>query len=312
MVPVSGNLANLDRINGSTVSKSVALVLSSGGARGVAHMGVIEALLEEGYTITSIAGSSMGAVVGGVYAAGKFEEYKDWISNLDKLDVFKLLDFTLSTQGFVRGERVFKEMKKFIEDRDIEDLTLPFAAVATDIVNKKEVVFTSGSLYTALRASAAIPSVLKPSIINDIELVDGGVLNPIPIHHVKRHSEDVLVVSDVNAEVPNTMAKEKTEDKNRFAPLLEKWSNIFPNVATNTKTKRLGIFDLFARSIDLMQDRISDYIIEQSSPDVVVKMSREICSTFEFYRSAELIEYGKKETKRALRHAFQRTEQGNR
>ena len=138
MVPVSGNLANLGRINGSTVSKSVALVLSSGGARGVAHMGGIEALLEEGYTITSIAGSSMGAVVGGVYAAGKFEEYKDWISNLDKLDVFKLLDFTLSTQGFVRGERVFKEMKKFIEDRDIEDLTLPFAAVATDIVNKKE------------------------------------------------------------------------------------------------------------------------------------------------------------------------------
>ena len=290
------------------MSKSVALVLSSGGARGVAHIGVIEALLAEGYTITSIAGSSMGAVVGGVYAAGEFEAYKDWISNLDKLDVFKLLDFTLSTQGFVRGERVFNEMKKFIQDRDIEGLDIPFSAVATDIVNKKEVVFTSGSLYTALRASAAIPSVLKPSIIDNVELVDGGVLNPIPIYHVKRFEGDILVVSDVNADVPNRMTKEKAEEKKQFGPLLEKWNNIFPNAGSNTKPKRLSIFDLFARSIDLMQDRISDYIIEQNQPEVVVKISREMCSTFEFYRSAEIIEYGKQETKKALKHALQRSE----
>lgn len=294
------------------MSKSVALVLSSGGARGVAHMGVIEALLEEGYTIKSIAGSSMGAVVGAVYAAGKLEEYKEWICNLDKLDVFKLLDFTLSTQGFVRGERVFNEMKKFIQDRDIEDLDIPFSAVATDIVNKKEVVFSSGSLYAALRASAAIPSVLKPSIIDNVELVDGGVLNPIPIYHVKRTPEDVLVVSDVNADVPNHMAKSKKEDKNRFAPLLEKWSSIFPGIGNSNKTKRLGIFEVFARSIDLMQDRISDYIIDQNNPHLVIKMSREMCSTFEFYRSAELIEYGREVTRKAIKNELQRSEQGHR
>ena len=289
------------------MKKSVSLVLSSGGARGVAHIGVIEALEEEGYTINAIAGSSMGAIVGGVYAAGQLAEYKEWVCNLDKLDVFKLLDFTLSTQGFVRGERVFNEMKKFIQDRDIEQLNVPFAAVATDIINKKEVVFKKGSLYQALRASAAIPSVLKPSIIDNVELVDGGVLNPIPINHVHVEEKDLLVVSDVNADVPSKLISDKKEEKNKFTPLLEKWSNIFPSVSANNKPKRLSIFDLFARSIDLMQDRISDYIVESYKPDVVVKISRDLCSTFEFYRSAELIEYGKKEMKKALQHELQNT-----
>ena len=165
------------------MSKSVALVLSSGGARGVAHIGVIEGLLEGGYKIESISGSSMGAVVGAVYAAGKLPNFKEWISNLDKIDVFKLMDFTLSTQGFVRGEKVFNELKKFIGDRNIEDLSIPISIIATDIVGKKEVVFQKGELFTALRASAAIPSVLKPSIIDGIELVDGGLYNPIPISH---------------------------------------------------------------------------------------------------------------------------------
>ncbi|TRX58636.1 phospholipase [Fulvivirga sp. M361] len=284
------------------MSKSVALVLSSGGARGVAHIGVIEALEEEGYTITSIAGSSMGAVVGGVYAAGQLAEYKEWICNLDKLDVFKLLDFTLSTQGFVRGERVFNEMKKFIQDRDIEQLNVPFAAVATDIVNKREVVFNKGSLYQALRASAAIPSVLKPSIIDGVELVDGGVINPIPINHVNMSKDNLLVVSDVNSDIPNEMIYVKKEVKNRFRPLLEKWSNVFPSLAVNDKPKRLSIFELFARSVDLMQDRISNYIIDAYRPDLVIRMSRDICSTFEFYRSAELIEHGKKKMKEALQN----------
>ncbi len=287
------------------MSKSVALVLSSGGARGVAHIGVIEALQEAGYTISAIAGSSMGAVVGGVYAAGRLPDYKKWVCELDKLDVFKLLDFTLSTQGFVRGERVFNEMKKFIEDRELEDLNIPFKAIATDIINKKEIVFDKGSLYTALRASAAIPSVLKPSIINNVEVVDGGVLNPIPVQHVARNGEDMLIVSDVNADVENHMPRQRKEEKTRLAPLMEKWNSLFTNGNNSSKTKRLSIFDLFARSVDLMQDRISDYIIEYHKPDVVIKMSRDICSTFEFYRSKELIEYGYRETQKALKHALQ-------
>ncbi|MEM6524766.1 MAG: patatin-like phospholipase family protein [Bacteroidota bacterium] len=290
------------------MSKSVALVLSSGGARGVAHIGVIEALERQGYTISAIAGSSMGAVVGGVYAAGRLSEYKKWMCELDKLDVFKLLDFTLSTQGFVRGERVFNEMKKFIDDCDIENLNIPFKAVATDIVNKKEVIFEKGSLYTALRASAAIPSVLKPSIIDNVELVDGGVLNPLPVKHVKRQDHDLLVVSDVNADVPNTFPSQKKEETTKLSPLLERWSSIFPTNSTS-KVKRLSLFEIFARSIDLMQDKISDYIIESHRPDIVIKISRDICSTFEFYRSKELIEHGFNETEKVLENELQGNQQ---
>ncbi|MEM7109010.1 MAG: patatin-like phospholipase family protein [Bacteroidota bacterium] len=288
------------------MSKSVALVLSSGGARGVAHIGVIEALEEQGYTISAIAGSSMGAVIGGVYAAGRLPAYKKWMCELDKLDVFKLLDFTLSTQGFVRGERVFNEMKKFIDDQNIEKLNIPFKAIATDLVNKKEVVFDKGSLYVALRASAAIPSVLKPSIINDIELVDGGVINPIPVQHVDRGEVDILIVSDVNADIPNSMATQKKGESTKLSPLIERWNKLFPSSPGGSKTKRLSIFDLFARSIDLMQDKISDYIIEAHRPEVVIKVSRDVCSTFEFYRSKELIEHGYEETQKALKYALQK------
>ncbi|MBL6447526.1 patatin-like phospholipase family protein [Fulvivirga sp. 29W222] len=287
------------------MKKTAALVLSSGGARGVAHIGVIEALLDAGYEIRSISGSSMGAVVGGVYATGKLPEFKEWVCNLDKIDVFKLMDFTLSTQGFVRGERVFNQMKSFIDDCNIEDLDIGFSAVATDIVNKQEVVFDSGSLFTALRASAAIPSVLKPSIINGVELVDGGVLNPIPIAHVKRSEDDIVVVSDVNAAVPCIKPDnpQSAEDKGRFAPLLEKWNSIFLK-NSNNKVKRLSYFDLVAKSVDLMQDRISEYIIEHSRPDIVVRISRETCSTFEFYKSKELIDCGRQEFDKSLKHAL--------
>lgn len=283
------------------MSKEVNLVLSSGGARGVAHIGVIEGLLKKGYTIKSIAGSSMGAVVGGVYAAGKLEAYKDWVCNFEKIDVFKLMDFTLSTQGFVRGDRVFNEMKSFIPECNIEDLSIPFCAVATDILNKKEVIFNSGSLYTALRASASIPSVLKPAVVNGIELVDGGVINPIPIDHVDR-TIGITVVSDVNADVPSYMLEPTPKESSRFAPLLEKWNNLFPKNSNkdSIKLKSLSYFDLITKSVDLMQDQISTLMIEKAKPDILVAISRDMCGTFEFYRSKEIIDYGKSEFLKAL------------
>ena len=286
------------------MGKTAALVLSSGGARGVAHIGVIEGLLEEGYEITSIAGSSMGAVVGGVYAAGKLPEYKEWICNLDRIDVFKLMDFTLSTQGFVRGEKVFNEMKKFVGEWNIEDLDIPLAVIATDIVNKKEVVFKSGSLFTALRASAAIPSVLKPSIIDGNELVDGGVLNPIPLNHLKKKKGDLIVVSDVNANIKSTLKKQEEKQASRFQELIDKWNSFFPE----NKSKRMSYFDIVANSIDLMQDKISDYILDIHKPDVLVKISRDTCGTFEFHRSAELVEHGKKQFKKSLKNALSEAE----
>ncbi len=151
------------------------MVLSGGGARGIAHIGVVEELEKRGFEIRSIAGTSMGALVGGIYAVGKLQEFKNWLYTLDKLDVFKLIDFTLSSQGLIKGDRVFKKMKEFIPDKNIEDLKIHYAATATDIINNKEVVFNQGSIYDAIRASVAIPTVITPVKQDDTLLVDGGV-----------------------------------------------------------------------------------------------------------------------------------------
>lgn len=281
--------------------KKVALVLSSGGARGVAHIGVIEGLLERGFEISSIAGSSMGAVIGAVYAAGKLEVFREWITNLDRLDVIRLMDFTFSAQGFVRGERVFNEMSRFMGELNIEDLPIPFVAVATDVTEGREVVFRKGNLYEALRASAAIPSVMKPVWKDGHQLVDGGVLNPIPIQHVHREEGDILVVSDVNADipVPAEMKKEPAVNQ-RWAAIIERW-NLFSE--KQPREKGLSYFDIITRSVDLMQDRISDFIIQDMKPDLVVKTSRYTCSTFEFYKSDSLIQCGRSQLKMLLENA---------
>ncbi|MDN5201810.1 patatin-like phospholipase family protein [Fulvivirgaceae bacterium BMA10] len=302
------------------MSKTVSLVLGSGGARGLAHIGVIEELEKKGFKIGSISGSSMGAFVGGIYAKGELNVYKDWVCELDKLDVFKLIDFTFSTQGFIRGERIITEIMKIIEDCRIEQLSIPFAAVATDIVNKKEVVFTSGSLFRALRASIAIPTVLTPISIDNVDLVDGGVINPIPIEHVERTTGDLLVVVNVNANKPylknhNKSKEDKIRDaerKNLTDIFKRKWQEFFP--ANKTSSKKLGFFELMNRSIDLMQDRLTDTLLDRYQPDIQVNISRDACSTFEFYKAKEMIEEGKRALTDSLKkhsmHEHSRTEQG--
>ena len=141
--------------------KKVSLVLSGGGARGIAHIGVLEALEKQGFEVHSITGTSMGAVVGGFYAAGKMKEFKKWISDLNKKDVFELVDFTLFNSGFIKGDKVFEELSTFIHDIQIQDLPIHFSATATDLISRKEVLFTEGSLYNAMRASVAIPNVIN-------------------------------------------------------------------------------------------------------------------------------------------------------
>jgi len=144
------------------MKKNVALVLGSGGARGVAHIGVINELIKQGYKITSISGTSMGALVGGMHASGELKIFENWMRSLSKHDVFKLVDFTLSLNGIIKGNKVLKAMKNKVPDRKIEDLLISFTCVATDIINGKEIVFKRGSLYDAIRASISIPSVFMP------------------------------------------------------------------------------------------------------------------------------------------------------
>lgn len=286
------------------MKQKVALVLGSGGARGVAHIGVIEALEESGFEISSIAGSSMGAVIGGLYAAGKMQEYKEWVTHFDKIDVFKLLDFTLSFQGIVRGEKVFKEMRKLVGEFNIEDFEIPFTAVASNIRAQKEVLFSEGNLMDALRASSAIPTVMTPVYHDEEEIVDGGILNPIPINRVKRTPGDILIAVDVNAAVPflkkvAVTAEEVQQDEkskqfiDEFTARVKKFFPSSNGKDSSTHLKKLGYFDLLNRSIDLMQERMTSLQMEIIKPDMLVQISRNSCGTFEFYKSSELVELGR-------------------
>jgi NTE family protein len=283
----------------------VSLVLSGGGARGTAHIGVIEELEKQGFEIVSISGTSMGALVGAIYSIGKMEEYKNWIYSLDKLDVFKLIDFTFSSQGLVKVDRVFKKMKEFIPDKNIEDLKIHYTAIATDITNKKEVVFTKGSIYEAVRASIAIPTVFTPVKIENSILVDGGVINNVPINHVKRTKGDILIVVHVNADVPVYMPSISIDEENKrqskYRTKIEKFQNELNKTNSKTKNEKLGYFKLINKTVGLLTYQISKMTIEKYPPDILINISRNSCGTFDFYKAEELVEIGRHAAVKSLK-----------
>ncbi|MBC3954207.1 MULTISPECIES: patatin-like phospholipase family protein [Pseudomonas] len=180
------------------MKKRIALVLGSGGARGYAHIGVIQELERRGYEIACIAGCSMGAVVGGIYAAGKLDQYREWIESLDYLDVLRLVDVSFRL-GAIRGEKVFGQIREIVGEINIEDLRIPYTAVATDLTNQQEIWFQEGCLHQAMRASAAIPSLFTPVMQGGRMLVDGGLLNPLPIVPVVSSHCDLIVAVNLNS-----------------------------------------------------------------------------------------------------------------
>ena len=284
--------------------KNVRLVLGSGGARGMAHIGVIEELEKEGFVIKEVVGCSMGAVVGGIYSAGYLQEYKHWLIALTRLDVFRLLDFTFSSQGFVKGERVFKEIEKLIGDHQIENLKIPFTALAADMIKKREVHYTSGSLFKALRASIAIPTVFTPVIEGRSQLVDGGVLNPLPINVVHSEPGDIIVAVNLNANIPiviNNTVVEVNKEMAAYQKMLNAFRAQFLNNDSKVEEKieQFGFFDLLNKSFDMTQDRLTELIIDVHKPDIVVDISRDACGVFEFYRANEIIEEGRKAFQKA-------------
>lgn len=279
------------------MKQKIALVLSGGGARGIAHIGVIEELERQGFEITSIAGTSMGALVGGIYATGKMEEYKNWIYTLDKLDIFKLLDFTFSSHGLIKGDKVLNKMKSFIPAKNIEDFDIDFTCVATDIVNDKEYVFESGDIFEAVRASVSIPTVFVPVKKGNSILVDGGVTNNIPIKHVTRHKNDLLVVVHVNADVPVykplLSKKEQKIKKENYLFKLKKFENHLNKILSKKSHQNLGYFNLINKSIGLMSNQLSSLILKEYNPDILINISRKTCGIFDFYKSEELVKIGR-------------------
>jgi len=278
------------------MKQNVALVLSSGGSRGLAHIGVINELEKQGFQISSVSGSSIGSVIGGLYAMGKLHEYTHWVSSFNKKDVWGFMDFTLASNGLLKGERVFDKMKTFIPDMNIEDMPIPFAAVATDILHEKEVVFTKGSFYEAIRASVAIPAVFTPVKYTDTILVDGGILNPIPIEYVSRKNGDLLIVVNLYGDKKTDISKE-TNNNNGY---LNRLMNTISTLILTGDKHSAGYYSLLSGTTSAMIHRIAKMSIEKHKPDLVINIPHDSANTFDFYRAKELIELGENATKKAL------------
>jgi NTE family protein len=327
---------------------SASLVLGSGGARGYAHIGAIEELRAQGFDIRSIAGSSMGALVGGIYAAGKLDAYRDWAKALQRLDVLRLLDWTFSGGGFIKGDRVIEQIRNLIGDIRIEDLPISFTAVAVDLYAQREVWFSRGPLFDAIRASIAIPTVLRPHHYEGRTLVDGGLLNPVPITPTLRDLTDCTIAIDVNApaeplngKLPGDVARQdetfgsvdaalpKADQGEGGVDMIGTATDVVADVVREPATtpsgygRRIvgfidgllekrekkhaqasdpGVLELFARSLDVVQETLTRFKLAAQPPDLIISIPRNVCAFYEFHRAEEVIELGRQRTREALRH----------
>lgn len=286
----------------ASMVKNVTLVLSGGGARGFAHIGAIEEIERRGYTIDSIAGTSMGALVGGVYATGKLNEFKEWAYNLDKQEIFKLIDFSFTSQGLIKGDRVLKAMKKFIPDANIEDLKIKYTATACDMAQNKEVVFREGSLYNAIRASIAIPTVFTPVVSGNMVLVDGGVVNNIPINNAIRKKNDVLIAVYVNADIPvrHLHVPEKSKRQELYIQKINEFRKSINKLNPPDQGKKFHYFNLMNDTIAIMTNQLATTNIKNTPPDILIEIAKKSCGTFDFYKAEELVEIGRSATREKL------------
>ncbi len=267
--------------------KEVALVLSSGSSRGMAHIGAIRALLENGYTITSVAGTSMGAIVGGMYAAGKLDELERWCLSLDRRHILQLIDFAPTNNSLVKGDRMVSELEAMILDVRIEDLPIPLTIVATDVHTGKEVLFTQGRLIDAIRASMSLPLFFRPFKHDKQLLVDGGLSNPLPLNRVKRKDGDILVSVNVSAPEQPHFKRTKTvserEQESFFDRLLDK----------QEAKMRMNHVGMLTRTIDIMIQHNTQLATQLFTPDIQVEIPMNYYGRFAFTRGKEIIAHGK-------------------
>jgi len=272
----------------------------------MAHIGVIRCLQEQGYTIRYISGTSIGALVGGVYAAGKLDEYTKWVLELDRTDILRLLDWSFSHGALFKGNKIIDVLEKLIGNRNIEDLPIGFTAVATDLDGEREVWFNNGPLFDAIRASIAVPMVFEPVRHMGRLLVDGGLVNPIPIAPVLNMQSDLIFAVDLNAvaeghvSVLNQTEKTSVVDNEYRIKIISFIEKFMPTGDIHEPDKLPGLFDLILRSMDVMQTTIARYKMAGYTPDLTVNIPRDACGFFEFYRAGDLIEFGYQRTRQAL------------
>ncbi|MCK4529664.1 MAG: patatin-like phospholipase family protein [Candidatus Marinimicrobia bacterium] len=286
--------------------RDVALVLSSGGAKGFAHIGVINALKRHGFNIHSVAGASMGSLIGGLYTTGELDNFVDFMDNMDLREMMKLIDITISSKGLIKGDKVIAKLKELIPDRNIEDLKLPYCAVATDIVSGEEKVFTDGKLYDAIRASISIPTVFTPHVIDGHYYVDGGVVNPIPVNRVKRKWRDIVVAVNVNAMIPVKKKPEPKKVQRKYPEQLKLLIEKIENIVPKNRADHIGIFNLTNKSLNLMLNQISELTLKLDPPDIQIDLSVDAFGMFDFYKAKEIIESGDIAAEKAIKKYLKR------
>lgn len=289
--------------------RKVALVLSSGGARGYAHIGAIKALHERGYTISSVAGASMGALIGGLYCAGQLDTATTWFCQLTRREVLSLLDFSLSKSYLVKGDKVMRALKEMVPDTKIEQLPTPFRAIASDLVTQREVVFSKGSLHRAIRSSISMPSVFKPIKVAHHVLVDGGIVNPLPLNRAVRTEGDLLVSVNVSApasediEEVRDLARKRERERSSLLSLQRFISAFAPDSTTS------NYMTLLSTAMALQIQRNTVLMQKLTPPDIAINIPMNRFGVFDFDNAERIIRAGYTETLKVL-DAFERENEG--
>ncbi len=285
----------------STSNKNISLVLGSGGARGMAHIGIIRWLVDNDYQIKSISGCSIGALIGGVFAAGKLDEFEQWVCGLDKLSIVSLLDISWTSSGLLRGDKIIDTLRELLGDQLIEELPLKFTAVAADIENEKEVWINSGCLFDAIRASISLPLFFTPVLRKGVQLIDGGVLNPVPIAPTFSDHTDRTIAVNLGGEMnhncpdPDTLSEVITSiDELSFQ---QKIGHYIKQLSDNLggivpKPSSLEAYDIADQAFDAMQSTIARLKLAAYPADYNIVIARNACGTLEFDRAREMIDLG--------------------
>lgn len=298
-------------MNGTPHKQDVALVLASGGAKGFAHIGAIEALEENGYRITSLAGTSMGALIGGIYAAGGLPQVKEWMYNLSKQRILSLTDFTLSPHAIVKGDRLIKALQAHVPDCRIEELPIPFSISATDLKTGSEVVFREGSLYEAIRASISIPMLFTPVEMGDMLLVDGGLTNGLPLDQVARHEGDLLVAVnledycwDEDEPTEEESQDEKSQANNLPSLLSTRLRRVNPMRKLRQSIRALSnnYLSLTYDTISVLMKRNTELALRLTPPDLYLNVQLGEYGSYDYDQAEVISQMGKEQMQALLNH----------
>lgn len=282
----------------SSDKKTVSLVLGSGGARGLAHIGVIRWLEEHGYKIKSISGCSIGALIGGIYAIGELDEFERWLRAITRRDILALLDPALDRSGLIKGDKIINTLKELVGDAMIESLPISYTAVATNIKTGKEVWIRKGPIFDAIRASISLPLLFTAFNYKGQTLIDGGVVNPVPMGPVFGDETGLTIAVNLCASSSNGFATPELQVVKREpqpSPLREAISSFIATITpsfSGSSEREFDMYDIAYQSFDTMQGSIARQKLAAYPPDIVVEIARSCCRTLEFDRANELIEFG--------------------